>query len=58
MTFGGITIACGIVGTIAGGYILDRMNATIPNAFKVNYVVLFVSFVLIYFLFVSFTLKT
>ncbi|PWA35646.1 major facilitator superfamily protein [Artemisia annua] len=34
MLFGGITIVGGIVGTLAGGFILDRMNSTIPNAFK------------------------
>lgn len=35
LTFGGITIVCGIFGTIAGGCILDRMTSTISNAFKV-----------------------
>ncbi|KAJ4714629.1 Major facilitator superfamily [Melia azedarach] len=34
MMFGGVTIVCGIMGTISGGFILDRMSATIPNAFK------------------------
>ncbi|CAM8907847.1 hypothetical protein QQ045_009873 [Rhodiola kirilowii] len=34
MTFGGITIVCGILGTLAGGYALDRMVATLNNAFK------------------------
>ncbi|GKU94972.1 hypothetical protein SLEP1_g8393 [Rubroshorea leprosula] len=34
LLFGGITIVCGILGTISGGLILDRMNATISNAFK------------------------
>ncbi|XP_009769193.1 putative sphingolipid transporter spinster homolog 2 [Nicotiana tabacum] len=34
MTFGGITIVCGILGTLAGGLVLDRMNSTISNAFK------------------------
>ncbi|KAA0031416.1 putative sphingolipid transporter spinster-like protein 2 isoform X1 [Cucumis melo var. makuwa] len=34
MIFGGITVACGIFGSLAGGYILDRLNNTIPNAFK------------------------
>ncbi|KDP32148.1 hypothetical protein JCGZ_12609 [Jatropha curcas] len=34
LMFGGITIVCGILGTLAGGIILDRMNATISNAFK------------------------
>ncbi|AQK44964.1 Probable sphingolipid transporter spinster homolog 2-like [Zea mays] len=32
--FGGITIVCGIVGTLAGGFILDKIGSTIPNAFK------------------------
>ncbi|XP_057960284.1 probable sphingolipid transporter spinster homolog 2 [Malania oleifera] len=34
MMFGGVTIVCGILGTLAGGYILDRIDATISNAFK------------------------
>ncbi|KAJ8765794.1 hypothetical protein K2173_014916 [Erythroxylum novogranatense] len=34
MLFGGITIVCGIFGTLAGGFVLDRMTATISNAFK------------------------
>ncbi|KAH9712506.1 putative sphingolipid transporter spinster [Citrus sinensis] len=34
MMFGGVTIVCGIVGTISGGFILDQMGATISNAFK------------------------
>ncbi|XP_007047669.2 PREDICTED: probable sphingolipid transporter spinster homolog 2 [Theobroma cacao] len=33
MMFGGITIVCGILGTISGGFILDRMSATISHAF-------------------------
>ncbi|PPR85511.1 hypothetical protein GOBAR_AA35182 [Gossypium barbadense] len=33
MLFGGITVVCGIFGTIAGGFILDRMSATINHAF-------------------------
>ncbi|XVE86922.1 hypothetical protein DITRI_Ditri18aG0074300 [Diplodiscus trichospermus] len=33
MMFGGVTIVCGILGTISGGFILDRMGATISNAF-------------------------
>lgn len=35
MIFGGVTVVSGIFGTLAGGYILDRMNNTISNAFKV-----------------------
>ncbi|KAI3809917.1 hypothetical protein L1987_19520 [Smallanthus sonchifolius] len=34
LLFGGITIVGGIVGTLGGGFVLDRMNSTIPNAFK------------------------
>ncbi|XP_060216611.1 probable sphingolipid transporter spinster homolog 2 isoform X3 [Lycium barbarum] len=42
LMFGGITIVCGIVGTLAGGFVLDLMTSTISNAFKgpVNYVCL------------------
>lgn len=40
MMFGGVTIVCGILGTISGGLILDRMNSTIPNAFKVSSVII------------------
>uniref|UniRef100_A0A1S4CI48 Probable sphingolipid transporter spinster homolog 2 n=1 Tax=Nicotiana tabacum TaxID=4097 RepID=A0A1S4CI48_TOBAC len=34
LMFGGITIVCGIFGTLAGGFVLDRMTSTISNAFK------------------------
>ncbi|XP_058069553.1 probable sphingolipid transporter spinster homolog 2 [Magnolia sinica] len=34
LLFGGVTIVCGIFGTLSGGYILDSMNPTISNAFK------------------------
>ncbi|XP_059445912.1 probable sphingolipid transporter spinster homolog 2 isoform X2 [Corylus avellana] len=34
LIFGGITIVCGILGTLAGGFVLDFMNNTISNAFK------------------------
>lgn len=34
LLFGGITIVCGIFGTLAGGMILDKMTSTISNAFK------------------------
>ncbi|XP_060216609.1 probable sphingolipid transporter spinster homolog 2 isoform X1 [Lycium barbarum] len=34
LMFGGITIVCGIVGTLAGGFVLDLMTSTISNAFK------------------------
>ncbi|EEE61370.1 hypothetical protein OsJ_15524 [Oryza sativa Japonica Group] len=32
--FGGITIVCGIFGTLSGGFILDKIDSTISNAFK------------------------
>ncbi|CAL1409793.1 unnamed protein product [Linum trigynum] len=34
MIFGGVTIICGILGTLAGGYLLDYLTSTIRNAFK------------------------
>ncbi|CAA6653585.1 unnamed protein product [Spirodela intermedia] len=34
LMFGGITIICGILGTLAGGFILDLIQSTISNAFK------------------------
>jgi hypothetical protein len=36
LMFGGITIVCGIFGTLAGGFILDKIDSTISNAFKVR----------------------
>ncbi|KAI3978134.1 hypothetical protein MKX01_012965 [Papaver californicum] len=34
MFFGGITLFCGVFGTLAGGYLLDRINSSIKNGFK------------------------
>ena len=34
LVFGGITIICGIFGTVAGGLILDKIGPTIQNGFK------------------------
>ncbi|KAK7368882.1 hypothetical protein VNO80_10915 [Phaseolus coccineus] len=34
MMFGGITVVCGILGSLGGGFLLDFMNSTISNAFK------------------------
>ncbi|KAM2676061.1 hypothetical protein EV1_002764 [Malus domestica] len=39
LIFGGITIVCGILGTLAGGFLLDYMTNTISNAFKLLSVV-------------------
>ncbi|WJX26416.1 hypothetical protein P8452_15340 [Trifolium repens] len=42
LVFGGITIVCGIVGTLAGGFVLDFMTNTISNAFKLMSVTTFI----------------
>ncbi|KAL2343885.1 hypothetical protein Fmac_005170 [Flemingia macrophylla] len=34
MMFGGITVVCGILGTLGGGFVLDFMTNSISNAFK------------------------
>lgn len=34
MVFGGLTALCGILGTLAGGFVLDHMTSTLSNAFK------------------------
>ncbi|KFK28236.1 hypothetical protein AALP_AA8G490100 [Arabis alpina] len=34
MIFGGLTIICGIIGTLGGSYVLDRINSTLTNTFK------------------------
>nr|XP_043622080.1 probable sphingolipid transporter spinster homolog 2 isoform X2 [Erigeron canadensis] len=39
--FGGITITGGIIGTLGGSIILDRMKSTIPNAFKLLFTTTF-----------------
>lgn len=36
MMFGGVTLLCGILGTLAGGFVLDKISSTISNAFKVK----------------------
>ena len=33
MIFGGITVICGLMRTIVGGFVLDFMTNTIPNEF-------------------------
>ncbi|AEC07346.1 Major facilitator superfamily protein [Arabidopsis thaliana] len=55
MIFGAVTIICGIVGTLSGGFILDRVTATIPNAFKLLSGATFLGAV---FCFTAFTLKS
>ncbi|XP_073220393.1 probable sphingolipid transporter spinster homolog 2 isoform X2 [Cicer arietinum] len=53
LLFGGITIVCGILGTLSGGLILDKMNSTISNAFKLLFGATFIGaiFCLVAFLF-------
>ncbi|GAV65110.1 MFS_1 domain-containing protein, partial [Cephalotus follicularis] len=55
LIFGGITIICGILGTVAGGFILDLMTSTISNAFKLLSAATFVGAV---FCFSSFCFKS
>ncbi|XP_019085087.1 PREDICTED: probable sphingolipid transporter spinster homolog 3 isoform X4 [Camelina sativa] len=55
MIFGAVTIICGIVGTLSGGFVLDRVTATIPNAFKLLSGATFLGAV---FCFAAFTLKS
>ncbi|KAH1242818.1 putative sphingolipid transporter spinster 2 [Glycine soja] len=42
MMFGGITVVCGILGTVAGGFVLDFMTNTISNAFKLLSIATFI----------------
>ncbi|KAL1213434.1 putative sphingolipid transporter spinster-like protein [Cardamine amara subsp. amara] len=55
MIFGAVTIICGIIGTLSGGFILDRITATIPNAFKLLSGATFLGAI---FCFTAFTLKS
>lgn len=55
IVFGGVTIICGIVGTLAGGFVLDLMTATISNAFKLLSVATFFGAI---FCFVAFCFKS
>ncbi|CAA7019777.1 unnamed protein product [Microthlaspi erraticum] len=55
MIFGVVTIICGIVGTLSGGFILDQVSATIPNAFKLLSGATFLGAI---FCFTAFTLKS
>ncbi|CAN4107870.1 unnamed protein product [Withania somnifera] len=42
MMFGGITVVSGILGTLAGGFVLDQMTSTISNALSLYaFIVLF-----------------
>eukprot|EP00250_Pteridium_aquilinum_P019414 c24423_g1_i2 orf=340-1779(-) len=55
LVFGGVTVICGIFGTVAGGLILDKIGATISNAFKFLSITTFIGTVL---WFASFTSRT
>ncbi|KAL8136551.1 hypothetical protein V2J09_002552 [Rumex salicifolius] len=45
MMFGAITVVCGILGSVAGGVILDYMGSTISNAFKLLSVATFLGLI-------------
>lgn len=53
--FGGVTVVCGIFGTVTGGIILDKIGSTIPNSFKLLTITTFVGTI---FCFVSFMSRT
>ncbi|GLT96942.1 hypothetical protein SLE2022_145330 [Rubroshorea leprosula] len=55
LIFGGMTIICGILGTLAGGFALDFMTNTISNAFKLLSVTTFIGAV---FCFTAFWFKS
>ncbi|MCD9559009.1 hypothetical protein HAX54_016724 [Datura stramonium] len=55
MMFGGVTVVSGILGTLAGGFILDRMTSTISNAFKLLSVATFLGAI---FCFAAFCFKS
>ncbi|XP_059313844.1 probable sphingolipid transporter spinster homolog 2 [Lycium ferocissimum] len=55
MMFGGVTVISGIFGTLAGGFILDRMTSTISNAFKLLSVATFLGAI---FCFAAFCFKS
>ncbi|XVF68141.1 hypothetical protein PTKIN_Ptkin10aG0179900 [Pterospermum kingtungense] len=55
LIFGGITIVCGIFGTLAGGYVLDFMSSSISNAFKLLSITTFVGAI---FCFTAFCFKS
>ncbi|KAL3350383.1 hypothetical protein AABB24_023052 [Solanum stoloniferum] len=55
MMFGGITVISGIFGTLAGGFVLDRMTSTISNAFKLLSVATFLGAI---FCFAAFCFKS
>ncbi|XP_022726859.1 probable sphingolipid transporter spinster homolog 1 isoform X2 [Durio zibethinus] len=55
MISGGMTIISGILGTLAGGYVLDCMTSTVSNAFKLLSVTTFVGAI---FCFTAFCFKS
>ncbi|KAH7300834.1 hypothetical protein KP509_24G080900 [Ceratopteris richardii] len=42
LVFGGVTVICGIFGTVAGGLVLDAIGSTIPNSFKLLSITTFI----------------
>lgn len=57
MIFGGITIVCGILGTLAGGLVLDYMTNTLSNAFKVGIWIIVCTLALFIFMFMHFLIQ-
>lgn len=56
LVFGGVTVICGIFGTVAGGLILDKIGSTIPNGFKLLAITTFVGTIFCFAAFIARTL--
>ncbi|KAI5071219.1 hypothetical protein GOP47_0013470 [Adiantum capillus-veneris] len=56
LVFGGVTVFCGIIGTVAGGLVLDKIGATITNSFKLLSIATFIGAIFCLASFVSSTL--
>ena len=53
LTFGGVTVLSGVLGTVAGGLLLDRLGSTLRNAFYICTAANFIGF---FFVTMAFTL--
>ncbi|MCO5606438.1 hypothetical protein L7F22_060626 [Adiantum nelumboides] len=56
LVFGAVTVVCGIVGTVAGGLVLDKIGSTITNSFRLLSITTFVGTIFCLASFVSSTL--
>ncbi|MCO5597519.1 hypothetical protein L7F22_051597 [Adiantum nelumboides] len=56
LVFGAVTVVCGIVGTVAGGLLLDKIGSTITNSFRLLSITTFIGTIFCLASFVSSTL--